>query len=63
VPLVSVYSRQDGVVDWRATLDPCAEQIEVLATHSGMSAEGRTYRVIAGALSDIWPDGGTAWRS
>ena len=56
VPLVSVYSRRDGVVDWRSALDPCAEQIEVLATHNGMTAEARTYRVIARALSGFWPD-------
>lgn len=60
VPLVSVYSRHDGVVDWRTTLDPWADQIEVVATHTGMSAEASTYRVIARALADFWPDGSDA---
>ena len=59
VPLVSVYSRNDGVIDWRAALDPCAEHVEVRGTHNGMSAEASTYRVIARALSDF---GGPAWR-
>ena len=57
MPLVSVYSRNDGVVDWRSALDSGAEQIEVHATHTGMSAEAGTYRVIARALGGFWPDG------
>ena len=56
VPLVSVYSRHDGVVDWRTALDPHAEQVEVFTTNTGMSAEASTYRVIAHALGDFWPD-------
>ena len=29
----------DGVVDWRACLDPAAEKLEVDATHMGMGAD------------------------
>jgi pimeloyl-ACP methyl ester carboxylesterase len=69
VPLVSVYSRTDGVVDWRHALDPDAEQVEVRATHTGMGAEAGTYRVIARILGGLWPDEpddrteGPAWTS
>ena len=56
VPFFSVYSRFDGVVDWRSCLDPDAEQVEVMATHNGMNAEAGTYWVIARALSGFWHD-------
>lgn len=39
VPTTSIYSRADGVVDWRASLNPrtpLTENIEVISTHMGM---------------------------
>jgi triacylglycerol lipase len=51
VGYVSVYSRSDGIVDWRACLDPAAEQVEVVASHIGMAANAATYRAIADALA------------
>jgi pimeloyl-ACP methyl ester carboxylesterase len=57
VPLVSVYSRRDGVIDWRAALDPEAEQVAVATTHNGMGADASSYRVIARALGGFWPGG------
>jgi pimeloyl-ACP methyl ester carboxylesterase len=50
VGFVSVYSKSDGIVDWRSCLDPHAEHVEVKASHIGMSAHGPSYRAIAGAL-------------
>ena len=50
VGYVSVYSRSDGVVDWRACLDPDAECVEVRASHCGMAANAATYVAIAEAL-------------
>ena len=50
VRFVSVYSRSDGIVDWRTCLDAHAEHVEVSASHIGMSAHGETYRAIARAL-------------
>ena len=44
VGFTALYSRTDGVVDWRACLDPAAEQIEVRASHVGMGAERRGLR-------------------
>jgi hypothetical protein len=50
---VSVYSRTDGVVDWRACLDPGAEHVEVRASHCGMAVNASTYEVLARALADF----------
>ena len=53
VHYVSVYSRSDGIVDWRACLDPAAgSQVEVNASHIGMALNEQVYRVVAGALAD-----------
>lgn len=46
-----VYSRSDGIVDWRSCLDPAAdEHLEVRASHCGMCLNAETYRAIASAL-------------
>jgi pimeloyl-ACP methyl ester carboxylesterase len=37
LPYLSLYSRQDGVVDWRACLDPWGRHREVATTHCGMA--------------------------
>jgi triacylglycerol lipase len=55
LPYVSVYSRRDGIVDWRACLDPGAEHVEVDASHIGMAAHAGTYEAIADALRAIDP--------
>lgn len=51
VGFVSVYSRTDGIVDWRACLDPDAEHVEVRASHVGMAVNADVYRAIASALA------------
>jgi triacylglycerol lipase len=52
VSFVSIYSRTDGIVDWRACLDPAAEElVEVPASHCGMSVNPAAYRAIAAALA------------
>ena len=51
VPYVAMYSRTDGVVDWRSCLDPAAELVEVDASHCGMSVNPRVYRELAVALA------------
>ncbi len=55
VRLISVYSRTDGIVDWRSCLDPCAELVEVDASHIGMALSPGVYRTIAGALDEPAP--------
>jgi pimeloyl-ACP methyl ester carboxylesterase len=53
VGYLSVYSKSDGVVRWRACLDPEAEHLEINASHVGMAVHPRAYRAIAGALADF----------
>ncbi len=36
IGFVSVYSRNDGIVDWRASQDPAARMIEVSSSHRGL---------------------------
>jgi triacylglycerol lipase len=51
VRLVAVYSRSDGIVDWRACLDPNAdEQVEVATSHIGMAVSPAAWKAVACAL-------------
>jgi pimeloyl-ACP methyl ester carboxylesterase len=60
VGLVSIYSRSDGIVDWRACLDPAAEHVEVRASHIGMAVNGEVYAAVGAALEHF--DAGHARR-
>ena len=52
---VSIYSRTDGVVDWRSCLAEGAELVEVPGTHSGMAVNRHVYRVLARTLATPTP--------
>jgi pimeloyl-ACP methyl ester carboxylesterase len=48
----ALYSRTDGVVDWRACLDPQADElVEVRASHCGMALNAGVYAEVAAALA------------
>jgi pimeloyl-ACP methyl ester carboxylesterase len=51
VQFASLYSHSDGVVDWRACLDPAARHIEVHSTHVGMAVNAGVYDVLARLLA------------
>lgn len=51
VGYVSLYSRSDGVVDYRACLDPAARRVEIASSHVGMSLNAEAYRRVADALA------------
>lgn len=51
IQFTSVYSRGDGIVNWRACLDPHARQVEVRSSHVGMAVNPAVYAVVAGALA------------
>lgn len=55
VGFVSLYSRSDGIVDWRSCLDPDAELVEVRSSHIGMAAHPEVYRQLAMALPRFAP--------
>ena len=62
IPYVAMYSRSDGVVNWRSCLDPAAELVEVKSSHCGMAVSAQVYGELSFALgtianpeSDAWP--------
>ena len=58
VGYVAVYSRSDGIVDWRSCLDPEAdEQVEVSASHCGMGVNAQAFLAVANALARFERDG------
>jgi len=48
----AVYSKTDGIVSWRACLDPYATHVEVDSSHCGMSVNRAVYRVLTEVLED-----------
>ncbi|GAA1528949.1 esterase/lipase family protein [Nocardioides humi] len=50
VAMTNVYSRRDGIVDWRACIDPAGRAVEVRASHIGMAVDPRVMDVVAEAL-------------
>jgi triacylglycerol lipase len=48
---VAIYSRTDGIVDWRACLAPDAEHVEVDSSHLGMGVNPGVYEQVARALA------------
>jgi pimeloyl-ACP methyl ester carboxylesterase len=50
---VSVFSRRDGVTDWRACLDPDGSNVEVDTTHCGMPSDPATQRAVLAALESF----------
>ena len=50
VPFTAIYSRNDGIVDWRACLDPAAAHVEVKASHIGMAVDPRVGDQVLSAL-------------
>jgi len=62
VGYVSLYSRSDGIVDWRSCLDPAADElVEIRASHCGMSVNAGAYRAIAEALRGFDARERTVW--
>jgi pimeloyl-ACP methyl ester carboxylesterase len=56
VGFVSIYSRRDGVIDWRTCLDPAADHVEISSSHCGMGYSPQAYRAIASALRSARPE-------
>ncbi len=52
VPQIAIYTRTDGIVDWRACIngDPEAD-VEVTGTHVGLAWNPNVYRIIAERLA------------
>jgi pimeloyl-ACP methyl ester carboxylesterase len=50
-PYTSVFSRRDGIIDWRSCLDPLARTVEVRSSHLGMAFDPDVLDVVAAALA------------
>jgi pimeloyl-ACP methyl ester carboxylesterase len=51
VAFTAIYSRRDGIVDWRACVDPLATPVEVRSSHLGMAVDPSVVRAVRGALA------------
>jgi triacylglycerol lipase len=54
VPTTSIYSRTDGVVNWKACLRPDVNGIEVRGSHVGLALNPEVYRILAHLLPAPW---------
>ncbi|MCW2848748.1 MAG: hypothetical protein JWR90_2722 [Marmoricola sp.] len=52
VAFTAIYSKRDGIVDWRACLDPAALQVEVRTSHCGMAVDPIVMDHVLTALRD-----------
>ena len=50
VAFTAIYSRRDGIVDWRACIDPLATAVEVTTSHIGMAIDPRVIDHVVTAL-------------
>jgi triacylglycerol lipase len=50
VGFTAIYSRRDGIVDWKACLDPAAEAVEVSTSHVGMAFDPVVFDAVRAAL-------------
>lgn len=50
VAFTSIFSRRDGVVDWRGCLDPGAKTVEVRTSHLGMAIDPVVFDVVTSTL-------------
>jgi triacylglycerol lipase len=53
VTFTAVYSRRDGIVDWRACVDPMAVSVEVSTSHIGMAIDPRVIDHVVAALRGL----------
>jgi triacylglycerol lipase len=51
LPVTSMYSRSDAVVDWHACVRPDVRAVEVRGSHVGLAANRAVYRVLATLLA------------
>ena len=54
VPTTSIYSRSDGVVNWKACRRSDVNSIEVHGSHLGLSLNPEVYRILAHMLPSPW---------
>lgn len=53
-PITAIYSRRDGIVAWRACIDPWTpnvEHVEVRSSHFGLGIDPDVYRIVLDRLA------------
>jgi triacylglycerol lipase len=50
VAFTSIFSRRDGIIDWRGCLDPGARTVEVRTSHLGMAIDPVVFDVVTSTL-------------
>lgn len=50
VAMTNIYSRRDGIVDWRACIDPDGTAVEVRASHVGLAVDPRVMDLVSASL-------------
>jgi pimeloyl-ACP methyl ester carboxylesterase len=50
IDFVSIYSKTDGIVDWRTSIEPAAHTVEISASHRGLLNSVPGVAAIADAL-------------
>ncbi len=50
VAFTSIFSRRDGVIDWRGCLDPGAKTVEVGTSHLGMAIDPVVFDIVSSTL-------------
>jgi triacylglycerol lipase len=53
ISFTSVYSRRDGIIDWRSCLDPQARTVEVATSHVGMAFDPVVLDVVTAELAAL----------
>ena len=51
VAFTSIFSRRDGIVDWRGCLDPQAKTVEVRTSHLGMAFDPGVLDIVGATLA------------
>jgi pimeloyl-ACP methyl ester carboxylesterase len=50
VGFTAIYSRSDGICDWRACIDPAADAVQVTTSHLGMAVDPRVAELVETSL-------------
>lgn len=50
IDFTAIFSRRDGIVDWRACIDPAATAVEVRSSHVGMAFDPAVITAVTAAL-------------
>jgi triacylglycerol lipase len=57
VAFTAIYSRRDGIVDWRACVDPLATPVEVRSSHLGLVVDPAAIAAVTRAVSSLEGEG------